>query len=339
MSGPEPEPLASVVISTYNRAEALGATLSALGRQAIEPDRFEVIVVDDGSTDETAEVIDQTPTPYRLQRFRHARNRGVSAGRNTGIRHARGRYLIFVSDDLLVSEDFISSHVDTLERFPGSWVVGGFRQLDEITDTPFGRYLDALERHFEEGRKAKRLGPNLWIMDWPTARNLSLPRADLDAIGMFDERFRTCCEDQDLAERAMARSIRFIYNEAIESLHNDQVADLERYCNFQARGAADTVRLCAKHPARHGRAPVVRVNGRLSRRDGVVLSLRKVAKSVLARPAPTLVMMRAIALAECRHVPDRWLFRAYRAAIGLAIFRGWREGLRQEHVSGRPAIP
>jgi GT2 family glycosyltransferase len=321
-------PLASIVISTYNRAEALGATLRALDRQDTPADQYEVVVVDDGSSDDTWAVLNRASPAYVLVILRHTENRGVSAGRNTGIRNARGRYLILVSDDLLVPEDFVRVHVSTLERFPGAWVVGGFQQLDEITQTPFGRYLDELERGFEEGRKAEQLGPDLWAMEWPTARNLSIPRADLEQIGLFDERFRTCCEDQDLAERALRHDVRFIYNASIECLHNDQAADLERYCRFQERGARDTVLFCAKHPERHGDAPLVRINGRPSRHDGAGLIARKIAKSVLSRPGPTRMLVRGIEASERRNVPDRWLFAAYRVVIGLAIFRGWRQGLR-----------
>ena len=90
---------------------------------------------------------------------REPENVGIAAARNIAIRHARGRYIIFVSDDLIVPENFIDSHVQTLERFPGYWVVGGFQQLDSLTGTPFGRYLDQLENSFEEARKAALAGP------------------------------------------------------------------------------------------------------------------------------------------------------------------------------------
>lgn len=327
-------PIASVIISTYNRAEALVATLAALDQQQVASGSFEVIVVDDGSRDATSTTLPGVSTGYPLRIFTHRSNRGVSAGRNTAIRQARGAVLILLSDDLLVSTDFVRLHLETLERFPRSWVVGGFRQLDAMTRSPFGRYLDALERGFDDGRKTRPIAPNLWEMAWPTARNLSLPRTDLDALGLFDERFRTCCEDQDLAERATARGIRFIYNAEIDCLHNDQAADLERYCRFQERGARDTVLFCAKHPERHGDAAIARVNGRLSLQDGPGLTTRKVLKMLLSRPRPTRALMALTHLGERCRAPERWLFAAYRAAIGLGIFRGWRQGLRDNEHAG-----
>ena len=125
-------------------------------------------------------------------------------------------------------------------------------------------------------------------MTWPTARNLSLPRSDLDRIGLFDERFRTTCEDQDLAQRARDVGIRFVYSTEIDCVHNDQTADLERYCSFQERGARDTVALCAKAPELHGGAPIVQVNGPISSEDGPRLALKKAVQARLGTFAPHL---------------------------------------------------
>jgi GT2 family glycosyltransferase len=317
----------SVVISTFNRAGALSETLSALERQDLGHDRYEVIVVDDGSTDDTAAVLAGYDAPYQLKTVRHPENRGVSAGRNSGIALASGRYLVFVSDDVIVSPEFLGRHVETLERFPGSWVVGKFRQRSGETATPFSRYLDDLEQGFQRGRTAQAIAPDIFEMTWPTARNLSLPRQDLERIGVFDERFRTCCEDQDLAERARTIGVRFIYDARLDCIHNDQSADLDRYCAFQQRGARDTPLLCAKYPELHGSSSLARENGPPSSRDSLLLRGKKSAKTVLATGAGRRMVRGLIAIGERLRVPEPLLRRGYRLAIGLAIFRGWGEGL------------
>lgn len=321
------EPLASVIISTYNRRDALTQTLAALGRQTVPAGQYEVIVVDDGSSDGTYAAAMAVALPCRLTVLRHPDNRGVSAGRNLGIRRAQGRYLILLSDDLLVPPDFIAKHVEALERFPGWWVVGGFAQLPALRETPFGRYLDDLEKGFEEARRSRPLGPDLWELAWPTARNLSLPREHLTRIGLFDEQFRTTCEDQDLAQRARAIGVHFLYNAAITCLHNDQAGDLERYCRFQRRGAHDTALFCAKYPDVHGKAPVARLNSHLSWQDSPVMTLRKLVKVLLVSPPGAGVLKAATRLGERLRLPDAGLARLYRLLIGLSIFRGYREGL------------
>jgi GT2 family glycosyltransferase len=327
-NGTHAQLLASVVISTYNRCEALPATLYALGRQTVSPDHYEVLVIDDGSTDATQRILSQASLSFALHVHHFRENRGVSAARNVGIRHAQGKYVILLSDDVLVPEDFISAHVETLEQHPRTWVVGGFEQLPALTETPFGRYLDRLERSFETARRVSQLGPQLWELSAPTARNLAIPRADLERIGLFDERFRVTCEDQDLAHRASELGVRFLYNAAIRAVHNDQSAELGRYCRFQQRGARDTVRLCQKYPAVHGGAKIAGVNGYVQRGDGPRLIAKKLLKLVLARPSPIWLVERAIRVAELARLPDPILGRAYRGLIGLYTFRGWREGLR-----------
>lgn len=321
--------VASVIISTYNRCDALEQTLTALAKQDAPHGQYEVLVIDDGSTDGTPELLSRVRVPYALRSQRLPVNRGISAGRNVGMLAARGRFLILLSDDLLVSENFVSAHARTLERFPDAWVVGGFSQLKDLTATPFGRYLDALERGFGSARTAAEIAPNVFEMHGPTARNVSLPHADLDRVGLFDERFRVTCEDQDLAQRAAELGIRFLYNADIHCVHNDNAADLHRYCRFQERGAIDTVRLCRKYPEIHGGAAIAAVNGPMRRTDGPTLLTKKLVKSLLSASWATVALERMIGLAEAAGSPDRALFPAYQAMIGLHTFRGWRTGLRE----------
>src|SRR5215471_20314256 len=85
---------ASVIITTYNRRDALIETLLALGRQTFPPHLYEIIVVDDGSPDGTFEAASAAEIPCRLTLLRQPRNLGIAAGRNLAIRNAKGRYLI-----------------------------------------------------------------------------------------------------------------------------------------------------------------------------------------------------------------------------------------------------
>jgi len=95
-SYPTPEPAVSVVIPTYNRAPLLGRAIRSVLAQCFED--FEVIVVDDGSTDETAAVVAAFDDP-RVSYVRLARNTGAGAARNAGIRLARGKFLAFQDSD------------------------------------------------------------------------------------------------------------------------------------------------------------------------------------------------------------------------------------------------
>lgn len=318
---------ASVIITSYNRREALLLTLEALGHQTLAPEEYEVLVVVDGSMDGTFEALERLHLPCDLRLFRQPENRGISDSRNLAIARSRGTYLVMVSDDLIVPTDFLATHLETHSRYPGSWVVGGIRQLDSTGWTPFGRYLNSLETCWEKARKSRLIAPSVWELSCPTARNLSLPRCDLEHIGMFDARFRTSCEDQDLAERAAARGVRFLYNETIECLHNDQVSDFRRFCRAQVARTRDTALFCHKWATRHGNAPVSIVNGYICHSDSPVRVAKKVLKSVLATPPVTAALEVLVRVGERGGLPDSWLCRWYQAMISLYMFRGWREGL------------
>jgi GT2 family glycosyltransferase len=329
-------PDVSVIVTSRERREALLATLQALATQTVAPSLYEAVVVDDGSTDGSADAVAALRTPYALRVLRHPGQRGVSAGRNTAIREARGRVLIFLSDDVLVPPGFVAAHLQALERNPGAWIVGGFRQLPSLRDTPFGRYLDDVEESFTRARQSAPIGPDLWELSWPTARNLSLPHADFRAAGPFDERFRSTCEDQDLAIRARARGVRFLYDASIDCLHNDQAGDLVRCCRGQRRGTHDTVLFCAKHAAEHAGSPLERANGPIALGDGPLLVARKTAKWLLSRDPMLALLLGTVPLLERAGTPERLLRRVYRGLIGLHTFRGWRDGLetlaRPEHA-------
>ena len=89
-------PVVSIVIPTYNRAELLKRSVQSILDQTYQD--FEVIVVDDGSTDNTEEVV-KCFADNRIQYIKHDRNRGASAARNTGIRAASARYIAFQDSD------------------------------------------------------------------------------------------------------------------------------------------------------------------------------------------------------------------------------------------------
>lgn len=98
-------PTVSVVIPTYNRAHLVGRAIQSVLNQTYQD--FEIIVVDDGSTDNTEEVVKSFNDP-RIRYIRHDQNRGGSAARNTGIKMARGEYIAFQDSD----DEWLPIHLD-----------------------------------------------------------------------------------------------------------------------------------------------------------------------------------------------------------------------------------
>jgi glycosyltransferase involved in cell wall biosynthesis len=116
----------SVIIPTYNRCALLEQTLRSVLTQDAPGIRFEVVVVDNNSTDETASVVAKlqpsSPVPIRLLR---EPRQGNAYARNTGIEQARGRIIAFLDDDVRADRNWIATMKSALDRDPGSSFVGG----------------------------------------------------------------------------------------------------------------------------------------------------------------------------------------------------------------------
>ena len=105
------QPLFSVVIPTYNRAELITQAVQSVLSQTFSD--FELIIIDDGSTDHTAEVVGQIEDP-RLRYFQQS-NKGRTAARNAGAARARGRYLTFLDSDDEATSDWLAVFVEAFQ--------------------------------------------------------------------------------------------------------------------------------------------------------------------------------------------------------------------------------
>jgi len=199
--------LISVIVSTYNREDALDVVLRALSRQS---DRnFEIVVADDGSGPATARVVREW-TARRTIPIRHVwhEDRGfrLSDIRNRGIRESAGSYIVFVDGDCIARRDFVAVHRRLAE--PG-WFVTGTRILlsAELTDRIIRQGLEAeswglarwlaLRSRRQLNRFAPLLGMKLGVIRklsarrWRGARgsNMAFWRADLEKVDGFDSSF------------------------------------------------------------------------------------------------------------------------------------------------------
>jgi glycosyltransferase involved in cell wall biosynthesis len=110
----------SVVIPTYNRRKILEKCLSALEQQRFSQKSsiagYEVILVDDGSTDHTVGWLEAQRDRFPHVRIYQQNHQGPAAARNLGVKMAKGETIVFIDSDLVVTETFLQSHADGLER-------------------------------------------------------------------------------------------------------------------------------------------------------------------------------------------------------------------------------
>src|SRR5262249_22621170 len=125
-------PKLSVVIPTFNRKNVLRLCLSALAFQTLPESLWEVIVVDDGSTDGTVSFCQEIALPFQLTYLRQA-NQGAGAARRAGVEAARGEFVLLCNDDTIASSTLLSEHlrIHTAHRRE-KWAVLGDFQPSEL---------------------------------------------------------------------------------------------------------------------------------------------------------------------------------------------------------------
>jgi GT2 family glycosyltransferase len=184
------EPVISVVISTWNRVDALNVTLDALRRQEGPP--FEVIVVDNASTDGTAARIREAYPEVRL--IRMPRNEGPIPGRNVGFANARGEILVFLDSDTEPLPGALAAIHRRLHDDPKLGAVNPL-QIDAKSDRPWWWWGPI---GYPEAEFVDREFDNAFLIE--EGAN-GVRRSVYEEVGGFEERYCFSNEGRDLAAR------------------------------------------------------------------------------------------------------------------------------------------
>jgi glycosyltransferase involved in cell wall biosynthesis len=198
-------PIASVVIPTYNRADLIVRAVDSVQRQLL--DDWELLVVDDASNDNTKAVVEELRDP-RIKYVRRNVNGGVAAAQNTGLEHARGRYVLFLHSDDELMPECLSRLSDVLDR--ASPAIGGVEAGLEVVES-HGTYRRRpyLEVADDKSLLAYRAGVHISTL---------LLRRELAARVRFDESLRGV-EDRDFCIRLLRRTTLACEPDALVRVH------------------------------------------------------------------------------------------------------------------------
>jgi len=118
----------SIVVATFNRSKSLAEMLTSVFNQTVARSNYEIIIVDDGSTDDTKEVIDSfnVKQPEHKARYFFQKNSGCAKARNMGILNSRGEIIFFTDDDCVVPNNWIEKISNTFKNYPEAVGVGGW---------------------------------------------------------------------------------------------------------------------------------------------------------------------------------------------------------------------
>jgi len=206
----------TVVVPTYNRTDLLARCLRGLLDQSAAPGDYEIVVVDDGSTEDTATVVRAVGAPEDRLRFLRQENKGPAAARNLGVQNARGDIVLFTGDDCLPDKRLVEEHLRAHDEAGDIGVVGLVTWHPEAEITPFMAFLESGPQ-FGFGKIADPNDVSIW--HFYTA-NCSIRRHRLDEVGGFDEDFKHAAfEDMELAYRMKQRGLRIVYRPSARTYH------------------------------------------------------------------------------------------------------------------------
>lgn len=229
-------PLVSAVLCTYNRAPLLAQALSALTTQTLGTERFEVVLIDDGSSDKTARIASDFESQLNL-RYAHQPNSGLATAKNHGICLSRAPIVIFLDDDDVLDRRALEQHWQSHQQDPRlETAILGYTGLgDEPARSPLMRYVMEVGCQLFYYPPLKH-GQELDFTYFWGGRS-SCKRELLLKHGLFDPVFRFGAEDIELAYRLRNAGLRVRYNaQAISTMIRTLSVDgFARRCELQGR--------------------------------------------------------------------------------------------------------
>ena len=212
--------MVSVIVPTYNAEKTIGQCLEALAGQSYPADSYEVIVVDDGSTDGTGDIARRHKIKYIRQE-----NRGPAAARNRGAEEAGGEIILFTDSDCLPDKDWIGEMVKPFAD-PGVAAVKGAYKTGQKEITARFAQLEFEER-FQLLKKAESI-------DMVDTYSAGFRRKIFMDMGGFDTSFPVANnEDTELSYRMSAAGHKMVFNPDAIVYHLDHPSSVKRYARLK----------------------------------------------------------------------------------------------------------
>jgi glycosyltransferase involved in cell wall biosynthesis len=236
----------SALLTTRNRAHLLPRVLDALRHQTLAPSRFEIIAVDDGSTDDTLTLLRRYAETMSLRIF-HQRHRGLAEAKNLGIFAASSPIVVFLDDDDVAAPDLIAVHLATHTAHPdnGIAVLGHTCLSADVLRFPVMRHVTEVGNQLFS-YNGLRPGQILGYAEFWGGRS-SCKRELLLRNGVFNPAFRFGCEDIECGWRLVSYGLRVIYEPAALSTMIRAIS-FDDFCTRSYRQGRSQFLFASLHP-------------------------------------------------------------------------------------------
>ncbi len=228
-------PFISVIIPALNEERTIRKCLVSLLRMDYPQERREILVVDNGSTDRTAEIIKSFPVRYLREE-----RRGISYARNRGIEASKGEILAFTDADCVVTADWLRELVLGFDNEEVGIVAG--EVVAYPPETTVERYTAKRKPFYFQGRSLSNPVP-----PWFPGGSVAIRREVVNQIGLFDSRF-TAADDIDYSLRFFQLvSLEMIYRPKAIAFHHHRLTTWNLFKQYQGYGCGQAL-LCRKYP-------------------------------------------------------------------------------------------
>jgi len=207
---------ASIIVCSYNRADSLSETITALRQQQVEPDiSWEVVIVDNNSNDHTQEVVENARREWPNLHYTRETQQGLSHARNHGIQYAKGDILLFTDDDVLPESDWLQTTLIGMDQYQADACGGYIAPIWESPPPPWltERFYGFLAVRTDRSDDYPIDEPGLA----PFGANMAIKRHVFQQVGGFDTtrgRKGTSLasgEDGELFERILASELKAVF--------------------------------------------------------------------------------------------------------------------------------
>jgi glycosyltransferase involved in cell wall biosynthesis len=201
----------SIVICSYNRANYIYSALESLRKQEIDKNLFEIIVVDNNSTDNTLEIVKkfETENPDLNFIYTTEQNQGLSFARNKGIETAKGEIIVFIDDDAVAREDFAKNLLSHFGKYTEYAAVGGkVIPIFETGEEPawMSKYLERLVSKVDYGDTIQD-----FTTKYPVGCNMAFRKSVFEKIGTFNTSLNLRSDDKYIFRKIFKAKLRVLY--------------------------------------------------------------------------------------------------------------------------------
>lgn len=176
-------PLVSVVVCTYNGSKTIKKTLNSLNNQSLSKKKYEIIVIDNASSDSTPEIVKKFTKKYSNFHYVPEPKQGLSQARNRGLKESKGKYIAFIDDDAIASKDWLKNIIKAFKKYDYDAIAG---DIEAVWPKNKPKWLNEILQGYwavhNYGRKPKELN---YPQEYPCGVNMAFKKTILGKVGGF----------------------------------------------------------------------------------------------------------------------------------------------------------